>query len=254
MTNDPLNELNLLQKDVLDKTIKDPIQLQKRCRKIWQMLEKEENETMLNQALSILDKMIANAKINPYFRALLATTAGAIVETGKSDGMIIFESTLSLFMTALQRGTDILKLKIKNKDYNNSKIDSEMQKMYPDATFAWAVLDIVCEPMKSILIMNKEARKSVKEHQHHEDILNSILSYMNYHHGCYYVYTMIHIMDGDMLVFHPQSFSGYKIHVTDMLDPMILSHLCTKNLVGNPEEGLIPSKDNTGTTQFGLFN
>lgn len=61
-------------------------------------------------------------------------------------------------------------------------------------------------------------------------------------------------MDGDMLVFHPQSFRGYKIHVTDMLDPMILSHLCTKNLVGKSKDGLIPATEYTGTTQFAIFN
>ena len=254
MEKDPLNDIRILKKDVLDKQIKDPIQLQKRCKQIWQLLETEENTETLNQALSILNELIVNAQINPYFRAILTTTGGAIIETGKTDAMIIFKSTLSLFMTALFRGQEILKAKKDGKDSRGSTIDSNLQKKYPDATFAWTVLDMVCEPMKSMLIMSKEVRKSIKEHEKHDEIINFIISYSNYHEGCYWVYTTLHIMDGDILVFHPQSFRGYKIHVTDMIDPMILSHLCTKNLVGDPNEGFIPAKNSTGTTQFGLFN
>ncbi len=157
-------------------------------------------------------------------------------------------------MTALQLGRDILNFKEDQNDHKIVGINPEIQKKYPDATFAWAVLDVVSEPMKSLLIISKKARRSIREHERSSEIINSIISYSNFHQGCYWIYTALNIMDDDILVFHPQSFRGYKIHVTDMIDPMILSHLCTKKLVGDPEEGLIPEKPNVGTTQFGLFN
>ena len=254
MTDKPLNELNKLKKDMLDKQIKDPIQLQRRCRQIWQNLATEEDVSILNQSLSILNELIERAQLNPYYRALLATTAGAIIEQGKADTMIVFNSILSLFMTALLMGRDILKVKKEKNQSIDSGINEELKKKYPDASYAWAVLDVVSEPMKSMLIMSKKARQAVKDHEKYDDIINSINSYKNYHSGVYYVYTTMNIMDGEILVFHPQSFRGYKVQVTDMIDPMILSHLCTKNLTGNPDEGLIPAKDNIGTTQFALFN
>lgn len=251
---DPLKELNILKQDVLDNRIKDPIQLRVRCKQVWDSLHDEQSDTVLNQALTSLNRLIGSGKINPYFRAIIATTAGAIIETGKVDPMIIFENTFNLFMTAIRLGQDILKVKEQDPHPKISKIDPELQKKYPDATLAWAVLDVLSEPMKSLLIMSKKARQSIKDNDNYSAITNSILTYSYYHEGCYWVYTAINIMDGDILIFHPQSFRGFKIRVTDMIDPMILSYLCTKNLTGDPNEGFIPKQSNVGASQFGLFN
>lgn len=206
-----------------------------------------------NQALEIFNELI-NLKINPMLRAIFAVAAGSIIEEGGVNSTIILRNVLTLFMNSMFNAKKILEVYQKEEHSQEKISDSDLERQYPDAFFAWKILDTIWVAMKAILIMSKDARLLLKNHPKYGEIHDTLRAYMPFHGGTRWVYMAANIFDGELLVFHPETKRGYKVAAESIEHPFTLSSLLTQTLAGDPEKGLIPKKENTAATQFWMFN